>query len=260
MSLTNTQKERYARQLMLPDVGPEGQEKLLRARVLLIGGGGLGSPAALYLAAAGVTIGIADADEVSLSNLQRQILHGTPDLGRPKVESAKEAIENLNPDVAVHAYQLYATEDNIAELIEGYDFVLDCTDHFAAKFLINDACVRAGKPFSHAGIDSLQGQLMTYVPGINAPCYRCIFPEPPIETSKGPIGVVGAVAGVIGALQAMEAIKYIAGMGGLLTGRLLCFDAKAMEFHQVRLPRREGCVCGSAASQSSKGSVAPKAL
>jgi len=244
MSLTDEQKERYARQLMLPDFGPEGQEKLLRARVLLIGAGGLGSPAALYLAAAGVgSIGVADADEVSLSNLQRQILHATSDLGRSKVQSAKESLENLNPDVTVNACQQYATQENIAELIAGYDFILDCSDNFPTKFMINDACVQAGKPFTHAGIDSLQGQLMTYVPGRGA-CYRCIFPEPPKEITKSPIGVVGAVAGVIGALQAMEAIKYIAGTGELLTDRLLCFDAKAMEFHQVMLPRRERCICG----------------
>ena len=248
MILTAIQQERYARQLMLPEIGPEGQKKLLCARVLLIGAGGLGSPAALYLAAAGVgTIGLADADTVSLSNLQRQILHATPDLGRSKVESAKESLEALNPDVTVITQAQYVTEENICELIAGYDMVLDCTDNFPSKFLINDACVRARKPFAHAGIDSLQGQLITCVPGKSA-CFRCVFPHPPQmdippSAQQRPVPVLGAVAGVVGTLQAIEAIKYLTGTGELLTGRFLCFDAKAMEFYQVKLKRRDGCMC-----------------
>lgn len=243
MPLSQSQRERYARQLMLPELGPAGQEKLLRAKVLLVGAGGLGSPAALYLAAAGVgAIGLADADTVSLSNLQRQILHATPDLGRPKVESAKEALAALNPDVSVHTHPFYVTEKNIGGLIEGYDFILDCTDNFPSKFLINDACIKAGKPFVHAGIEGLQGQLITCVPG-KSPCLRCVFPQPPSPDQQRPIPVVGATAGVIGALQAMEAIKYLAGIGEPLTGRLLCFDGKALEFFQVKLERRDGCAC-----------------
>jgi len=242
MSLSNAQQERYARQLMLPALGAEGQQKLTDGRVLLIGAGGLGSPAAFYLAAAGVgTLGIADADNVDLSNLQRQILHAMPDLNRPKADSAKDTLQALNPEIAIHAHHLYVTSDNIGGLIASYDFVLDCTDSFAAKLMINDACVRAGKPFSHAGIDGLQGQLMTYVPG-RGPCCRCVFAQPP-EPAKTPIPVMGAVAGVIGTLQAMEAIKYLAGIGDLLTGRMLCFDAKAMEFRSVQLPKRRGCIC-----------------
>jgi len=242
MSLSNAQQERYARQLNLPELGAAGQQKLINGRVLLIGAGGLGSPAAFYLAAAGVgTIGIADADRVDLSNLQRQILHTMPDLNRPKVDSAKDSLQALNPEITVIAHHLYVTSDNIGALIAGYDFILDCTDSFAAKLMINDACVCAGKPFSHAGIEGLQGQLMTYVPG-HGPCCRCIFPEPP-EAAKTPIPVIGAVAGVIGSLQAMEAIKYLADIGDLLTGRMLCFDAKAMEFRSVQLPERRDCIC-----------------
>ena len=243
MSLSNAQQDRYARQLSLPELGAEGQQKLMDGRVLLIGAGGLGSPAAFYLAAAGVgTIGIADADSVDLSNLQRQILHTMSDLNRPKVDSAKETLQALNPEIAINAHHLYVTPDNIGALIAGYDFILDCTDSFAAKLMINDACVPAGKAFSHAGIEGLQGQLMTYVPGCG-PCCRCIFANPP-ETANTPIPVIGAVAGVIGSLQAMEAVKYLAGIGDLLTGRMLCFDAKAMEFRSVPLPRRTGCICG----------------
>lgn len=245
MALTKEQQERYSRHLLLKEIGAEGQEKLLHARVLIIGAGGLGSPAALYLAAAGVgTIGIADADAVDISNLQRQILHTTADLGRAKVQSARETIEALAPAVTVNTYHTLVTPKNIPKLIAGYDFILDATDNFTSKFLINDACVLAQKPFSHAGISQFSGQLMTHVPG-QGPCYRCIFQSPPPETAA-PEGVVGAVCGVIGSLQAMEAIKYILGKGELLTGYLLTFDALTMTFRKIRLPQRtSGCaVCG----------------
>ena len=166
MALTNEQLERYARHIILKDVGVRGQKKLLEAKVLIVGAGGLGAPAAMYLAAAGVgTIGIADADEVDLSNLQRQIIHTTDDIGKPKVESAKETMLAINPDITVNAYQEFLDSDNIMDVIGDYDFILDGTDNFPAKFLINDACVMAGKPFTHAGIIRFQGQLMTYVPG-----------------------------------------------------------------------------------------------
>ncbi len=245
MALTNEQRERYSRHLLLREMGAEGQEKLLRSRVLLIGAGGLGSPAALYLAAAGVgTIGIADADVVELSNLQRQILHTTADLGRAKVQSARETMEAINPDVTVNTYHTRVTPENIPELIAGYDFILDATDNFTSKFLINDACVMAQKPFSHAGVSQFSGQLMTYVPG-QEPCYRCIFQSPPPEDTA-PTGIIGAVCGVIGSLQAMEAIKYLLGKGELLTGYLLTFDALTMTFRKIRLPgRTPGCAaCG----------------
>ncbi|HBC27281.1 MAG TPA: adenylyltransferase, partial [Ruminococcaceae bacterium] len=221
MAFTNEQLERYSRNIILSEVGVKGQKKLLNARVLIVGAGGLGAPAALYLAAAGVgTIGIADADEVDLSNLQRQIIHTTPDVGKAKVQSAKETMLAINPGITVNTYRTFVASDNVMELIADYDFILDGTDNFPAKFLINDACVLAGKPFSHAGIIRFRGQLMTYVPG-RGPCYRCVFKEPPppdaVPTCRQ-AGVIGAVAGVIGSLQALEAVKYIVGKGELLTG------------------------------------------
>ncbi|MBR1863798.1 MAG: thiazole biosynthesis adenylyltransferase ThiF [Ruminococcus sp.] len=249
MAFTNEQLERYSRHIILKEVGAKGQKKLLNAKVLIIGAGGLGAPAALYLAAAGVgTIGIADADEVDLSNLQRQVIHTTADVGKPKVESARETMEAINPDVTVKTYRLYIDSTNITDLIKDYDFIIDGTDNFPAKFLINDACVMAGKPFSHAGIIRFKGQLMTYVPG-QGPCYRCVFKEPPpkdaVPTCKQ-AGVIGAMGGVIGSLQAMEAIKYILGTGDLLTGYLLTYDALKMEFRKIKLPKdHSGCaVCG----------------
>ena len=237
------------RTVSLKEVGAKGQKKLLNAKVLIIGAGGLGAPAAMYLAAAGVgTIGIADADEVDLSNLQRQIIHSTQDIGKPKVESAKETMEAINPDVTVKTYHTFVTSENILDLVKKYDFIIDGTDNFPAKFLINDACVMAKKPFSHAGIIRFKGQLMTYVPG-EGPCYRCVFKNPPpkdaVPTCKQ-AGVIGAMGGVIGSLQAMEAIKYIIGQGELLTGYLLTYDALKMEFRKVKLPSdTHNCaVCG----------------
>ncbi|PYG84870.1 thiazole biosynthesis adenylyltransferase ThiF [Ruminiclostridium sufflavum DSM 19573] len=248
MTFTNEQLERYSRHIILSEIGVKGQKKLLGAKVLIIGAGGLGAPAALYLAAAGVgTVGIADADEVDLSNLQRQVIHTTADVGRAKVESAAETMKEINPDVTVNTYRTFVDSSNIMGLISGYDFILDGTDNFPAKFLINDACVLAGKPFSHAGIIRFKGQLMTYVPG-EGPCYRCVFEEPPppdaVPTCRQ-AGVIGAMGGVIGSLQAMEAIKYIIGKGELLTGRLLTYDALKMEFRKITLPKRNSCaVCG----------------
>lgn len=250
MAFTNEQLERYSRHIILKEVGAKGQKKLLNAKVLIIGAGGLGAPAAMYLAAAGVgAIGIADADSVDLSNLQRQIIHSTLDLGKAKVESARETMNLINPDVKVNTYHTFVTSNNILDLIEDYDFILDGTDNFPAKFLINDACVMAKKPFSHAGILRFSGQLMTYVPG-KGPCYRCVFKNPPpkdaVPTCRQ-AGVIGAMGGVIGSLQAMEAIKYILGTGELLVGHLLTYDALKMEFRKVKLPAaRHDCeICGS---------------
>ena len=248
MAFTNEQLERYSRHIILQEVGVKGQKKLLNASVLIIGAGGLGAPAALYLAAAGVgTIGIVDADEVDLSNLQRQVIHTTNDVGKAKVKSATETMEAINPDVTVKTYRTFVDSTNIMDLIKDYDFIIDGTDNFPAKFLINDACVMAGKPFSHAGIIRFKGQLMTYVPG-EGPCYRCVFKNPPpkdaVPTCKQ-AGVIGAMGGVIGSLQAMEAIKYIIGKGELLTGKLLTYDALKMEFHTIKLPKDHHCaVCG----------------
>ena len=248
MAFTNEQLERYSRHIILQEVGVKGQKKLLNASVLIIGAGGLGASAALYLAAAGVgTIGIVDADEVDLSNLQRQVIHTTNDVGKAKVKSAAETMEAINPDVTVKTYRTFVDSTNIMDLIKDYDFIIDGTDNFPAKFLINDACVMAGKPFSHAGIIRFKGQLMTYVPG-EGPCYRCVFKNPPpkdaVPTCKQ-AGVIGAMGGVIGSLQAMEAIKYIIGKGELLTGKLLTYDALKMEFHTIKLPKDHHCaVCG----------------
>ena len=248
MAFTNEQLERYSRNIILSEVGVKGQKKLMNAKVLIIGAGGLGAPAALYLAAAGVgTIGIADADEVDLSNLQRQIIHTTADLGKAKVQSAKETMQAINPDITVNTYRTFVVADNVMELIADYDFILDGTDNFPAKFLINDACVLAKKPFSHAGIIRFRGQLMTYVPG-QGPCYRCVFKEPPPKDAVptcSQAGIIGAVAGAIGSLQAVEAVKYLVGAGDLLTGQLLTYDALKMEFRKIKLPWAHNCaVCG----------------
>jgi len=249
---TEDQIERYSRHIILKEVGGKGQKRLLEGKVLIIGAGGLGSPAGLYLAAAGVgTIGIADADVVDISNLQRQVIHHTPDLGKPKVISAKEKMEAINPEVKVNTYQSWVRADNIANIIRDYDFVIDGTDNFAAKFLINDACVLAGKPYSHGGILHFIGQTMTVLPG-QSPCYRCIFPEPPppgaIPTCAQ-AGVIGVLPAVIGSIQATEAIKFLLGVGKLLTGRLLVYDAEGMDFYTSPIGMNRRCpVCGESPS------------
>uniref|UniRef100_C6DYK5 Molybdopterin-synthase adenylyltransferase n=1 Tax=Geobacter sp. (strain M21) TaxID=443144 RepID=C6DYK5_GEOSM len=248
MKLSEEQITRYSRHILLKEVGGKGQKKLLEGRVLIIGAGGLGSPIALYLAAAGVgTIGIADADEVDLSNLQRQIIHTTPDVGKAKVLSAKETMLAINPELTVNTYQTWVCAENIAGLIADYDFVIDGTDNFAAKFLINDACVLAGKPYSHGGILQFDGQTMTVKPG-ESPCYRCIFPEPPpkdVIPTCSRAGVIGVLPGVLGTLQATEAIKYLLGAGDLLTGRLLTYNALRMRFREIPVKKNANCpICG----------------
>ena len=248
MELNDEQIERYSRHLILTDVGIEGQERILNAKVCLIGAGGLGSPLLYYLAAAGVgTIGIVDGDVVDMTNLQRQIIHFTSDIDRAKVQSAKEKINLLNPDVRVHAYEARVDADNIKDIISDYDFVVDGTDNFPAKYLINDACVITKKPYSHAGILRFNGQTMTVLPGESA-CLRCIFPEPPPPDAVptcSQAGVLGALAGVMGTLQATEVLKYIIGKGDLLTNRLQTFDALKMEFRNLKIKKRKECpVCG----------------
>ena len=253
MALSDEQLERYSRHITLKEIGVRGQKKLLAAKVLIIGAGGLGAPAAMYLAAAGVgTIGIADCDKVELSNLQRQIIHTTDDVGKTKVQSAAEAINALNPDVTVKTYHEYVSSKNIAAMIEEYDFIIDGADNFPTKFLINDACVLGHKPFCHAGILRFEGQLMTYVPGVS-PCYRCIFEAPPPKDavpSCREAGVIGAMAGIIGSMQALEAVKYITDQGDLLTGNMLIFDGLKMQWRKIRLPKRNhSCpVCGDSPS------------
>lgn len=227
--------------------GREGQEKLLRSRVLLIGAGGLGAPNALYLAAAGVgTIGIADADVVSLSNLQRQVIHFTEDINKLKVESAADKMRRINPDIKVIVHDCFITEDNARDILSPYDFIIDCTDSFASKYLINDACVMMGKPFCAGGVVRYVAQVMTHVPG--SACYRCIFPEPPAENEVDTcsrVGVLGSVVGIMGSIQATEAIKYLTGVGELLTDKLLLVDALTMNFQCLQfMPNRECALCG----------------
>jgi molybdopterin/thiamine biosynthesis adenylyltransferase len=225
----------------------DGQEKISDGKVLIVGLGGLGAPVALYLAAAGVgTLGLIDGDVVDLSNLQRQVIHFTHDVEKPKVISAKEKINQLNPDVNVITYQTLLSSENALEIIKDYDFIVDGTDNFPVKFLINDACVIAGKPFSHGGILRFDGQTLTYLPG--AACYRCLFHAPPPVNAVptcSQAGVLGAIAGMLGTIQAAEVLKYLTGAGELLTNRLLSFNAKTMEFRTIKTKRSEKCpVCG----------------
>jgi len=246
--LTDEQIERYSRHIMLKEVGGKGQQRLFDGRVLIIGAGGLGAPIALYLGAAGIgTIGIADADDVDLSNLQRQVIHFTADVGKAKVESAREKILAINPAARVRTYKEWVSAANITDIIRDYDFVIDGTDNFAAKFLINDACVLAGIPYSHGGILQFDGQTMTVRPRESA-CYRCIFPEPPprdaIPTCSQ-AGVIGVLPGVLGTIQATEAIKFLLAKGDLLTNRLLTYNALRMKFREIPLKRNPACpICG----------------
>lgn len=240
--------KRYSRHILLPEVGGTGQTKISNGKVLVIGTGGLGSPVAWYLAAAGVgTLGLVDDDVVDLSNLQRQIVHATPDIGRPKVKSAKEKLSALNPNVEIVTYDFRLTSANIMDVIKDYDIVVDGTDNFPTRFLINDACVMAGKPLSHGAILRFFGQLFTIIPE-EGPCYRCVFREPPPAGSVptcAEAGVLGAIAGTIGVLQATEVLKYLLGKGSLLVGRLLTYEALEAKFREVKVQRNPECpVCG----------------
>ena len=248
MTFSTDEIHRYSRHLILPDFGARGQKALKAARVLVVGAGGLGSPAAMYLAAAGVgTLGLVDFDVVDLSNLQRQLLHGTPDVGRPKLESAAERIHALNPEVTLRPHPLRLTADNALGLFAQYDLVLDGTDTFATRYLINDACVLTGKPNVSASVFRFEGQLSVFCKK-DGPCYRCLYPEPPapgLAPSCGEGGVLGIVPGVVGTLQATEAIKLVAGLGEPLIGRLLTFDALAMSFRTFKIKKDPGCpMCG----------------
>jgi molybdopterin/thiamine biosynthesis adenylyltransferase len=248
LDFTEDDLVRYSRHILLQDVGVEGQEKIHDGRVLIIGAGGLGAPVALYLAAAGVgTIGIVDGDVVDLSNLQRQVIHHTPDVGRSKVLSAKEKMLAINPGIQVRTYQEFLTAANALDIIADYDFIVDGTDNFPVKFLINDACVMAGKPFSHGGILRFEGQTMTHVPG--SACYRCLFKEPPPANAVptcSQAGVLGAIAGMLGTIQAAETLKYLTGVGELLTDKLLTFNAKTMDFRKINVHHTDACpICGT---------------
>ncbi len=253
-SLSADQRRRYSRHLLIPEVGEAGQRKLLDAKVLLVGAGGLGSPAALYLAAAGVgTLGVVDADTVDDSNLQRQVIHTTDRVGMPKVESARLTIEALNPDVQVVAHETRLTKENVLEIFAPYDVILDGTDNFATRYLINDACVLLAKPNVHGSIFRFEGQATTFLAG-EGPCYRCLFPDPPppdLAPSCAEAGVLGLLPGTIGLLQATEVAKLILGVGEPLVGRLLTYDALTTTFRDLKLSRDPNCpMCGPDAPTS----------
>jgi len=247
--LTNDEVKRYSRHLIMPEVGVDGQRKLKAGSVLCIGAGGLGSPAAMYLAAAGVgTIGIVDFDVVDFSNLQRQIIHGTPDVGRTKLASAKDRLNAINPHVDVQTYDTAVSSENALKLFEPYDVILDGTDNFPTRYLTNDACVLLGKPNAYGSIFRFEGQASVFATK-NGPCYRCLYPEPPppgLVPSCAEGGVLGVLPGVIGVIQATEAIKLIAGIGEPLIGRFLIYDALRMRFRELKLKKDPDCpVCGT---------------
>jgi adenylyltransferase/sulfurtransferase len=248
IDFTESQLERYSRHIILQEVGVEGQEKILQAKVLIVGAGGLGSPAALYLAAAGIgTIGIVDYDEVEISNLQRQIAHFTKDIKTTKVASAAEKMRAINPDITVRTHLENLCAANIRKIIREYDFIIDGSDNFPTKFLVNDACIFENIPYSHGGVLRFDGQTMTVLPGKSA-CYRCVFRKPPPADAVptcSQAGILGAIAGMLGTIQAAEALKFVTEIGELLTDALLTFDAKRMDFRKIRLKKQKGCpVCG----------------
>ncbi len=249
--LSRDQARRYARQIALPGIGAAGQRRLLAGRVLLVGVGGLGSAAGYYLAAAGVgTLGLADGDRLELGNLQRQIAHAAAGVGRPKVETAARAFRALNPDVRLDLYAERLAAARARDLCRAYDVVLDATDTWTAKLMLNDACLAARKPLVHAGVSGFGGQAMTVVPG-RAACLRCLCGQPPPEAAGRPRGPLGVVPGLLGVIQATEAIKCLLGLGGLLTGRLLLYDARRTEFRSVPVRRRPDCpACGGAEART----------
>ena len=248
VELTSVERQRYSRHLLLPEIGEEGQRRLKQARVLCVGAGGLGSPAALYLAAAGVgTIGLVDFDVVDFSNLQRQIIHGTPDVGRSKIDSARARIDALNPEVRVETFDARFSASNAKSLVEAFDVIVDGTDNFPARYLVNDACVLYGKRNAWGSIFRFEGQA-SVLAAPNGPCYRCLHPEPPeagLVPNCAEAGVLGVLPGIIGTIQATEAIKLIVGIGDPLIGRFLVYDALRMRFRELKLPKDPDCpVCG----------------
>ena len=249
--LNDDELARYARHLVLREVGGPGQAKIRKARVLIVGAGGLGSPAALYLAAAGIgTLGLVDDDAVSLSNLQRQILFRTADIGRPKVEAGAETLKALNPGVRIESHKTRLDAANVMTLIADYDVIADCSDNFPTRFLLNDACFFAGKPLVSAAVTEFEGQLATYKGHEpDCPCYRCLFPAPPppgTVPNCSETGVLGAAAGVMGALQGLEVLKLVAGLGTGLSGKILTYKALTTEFRTARLPKDPACpLCGT---------------
>jgi sulfur-carrier protein adenylyltransferase/sulfurtransferase len=249
LQLSNGETIRYSRHLMMPEVTAEGQRRLKAARILCIGAGGLGSPAALYLAAVGVgTIGIVDFDEVDLSNLQRQILHGTKDIGRSKLESARDRLRDINPEIEIDLHECRFSSENASQLVTQYDLVVDGSDNFPTRYLSNDVCVFARKPNVYGSVFRFEGQTTVFAPHLGGPCYRCLFPEPPPPDSVpncAQAGVLGVLPGIIGMLQAIETIKLIVGIGEPLVGRLLHFDALKVKFRELNLRHDPECpVCG----------------
>jgi sulfur-carrier protein adenylyltransferase/sulfurtransferase len=247
--LTNDEIKRYSRHLIMPEVGVDGQRRLKAGRVLCIGAGGLGSPAAMYLAAAGIgTLGLVDYDVVDFSNLQRQIIHGTPDVGRSKLASAKDRLHAINPHVDIQTYETALSSENALQLFEPYDVILDGTDNFPTRYLTNDACVLLGKPNAYGSIFRFEGQASVFATK-NGPCYRCLYPEPPppgLVPSCAEGGVLGVLPGIIGVIQATEAVKLIAGIGEPLIGRFLIYDALRMHFRELKLRKDPDCpVCGT---------------
>jgi molybdopterin/thiamine biosynthesis adenylyltransferase len=248
MKLSREQVNRYARQIILSEIGVIGQKKLLDSKVLIIGLGGLGSSCAIYLAAAGIgNIGIVDFDKVGLNNLQRQIIHSESYVNKPKVESARNRIKELNSYVKVTTYDIKLTSDNALDIISNYDIVADCTDNFPSRYLVNDACILANKPFAHAAILQFYGQAITILPNKSA-CYRCFLPDPPSPDSISSCeeaGVIGTVVGIMGIIQANEIIKYILGIGELLNGKLLIFDSLDSSFEKILIKKNSKCeICG----------------
>lgn len=259
--LTAVELSRYGRQLVLPELGLAGQERLREARVLIVGAGGLGSPAALYLAAAGIgVIGVIDDDDVEISNLHRQVLHGTPDIGREKSASAADALRRLNPHVQIRGHHERLTAQRAVSLFAEYDLVIDGSDNYATQYAINDACAQLGMAWVYGSVERFSGQVSVFAP--DGPCYRCIFPEPPAPGSTAnceEIGVLGAVPGVVGSLQAVEALKWIAGIGEPLVGRLLQLDLQRGETRVIQFARDPECATCAGARMSSEGASVPGA-
>ena len=255
LSLDADQLDRYSRHIIMDEIGPAGQKRLLDSTVLCIGAGGLGSPILQYLTAAGVgTIGIADDDHVERSNLQRQVIHAEDDVGRPKVDSAREFIERQNPDVTVRTHETRVNADNIEELLGAYDIVVDGSDNFATRYLVNDACTLSGTPFAHGAILRFEGQITTFEANEGGPCYRCLFPEAP-EPGTVPdcatAGVLGVLPGTVGCIQATEAIKLCLDYGETLDGRMIFYDSADMSFEEIRIEPRPDCpICGDGGIES----------
>lgn len=253
LSLDSTQLDRYSRHIIMDGVGPEGQKALLDSRVLVVGAGGLGAPIIEYLAAAGVgTLGITDDDVVERSNLQRQVIHGDGDIRRKKVESAAKFVSRLNPDITTETHDIRVAPENVERLIGDYDFVVDGSDNFRTRYLVNDACTLAGIPFSHGAIYRFEGQVTTFTEG--SPCYRCLFPEAPPEGTVpdcATTGVLGVLPGVVGSIQATETVKSLMDIGETLDGRLLCYDAMDMTFEELPISPNPDCpVCGETGIES----------